>query len=339
MKKISFVFLFIMLHKLSFSQKRTLDSLFASGDTTAVMDSLMKDFDLFLDSLTAPKSFLNISIGAGNGIFSFENKNSVYLSTERKIVFSPSIGYFHKSGLGLSATGFMISDQGALNMYQFSVSPSYDLIRPSFSSGISYTHYMNKDSVSFYLTPLQHELFAYFSYKKWWLRPSINFAYGWGSKTSYEKIKRKLLAKLLTERRRGRLDIDPGGLMSRNEESIQDFSLTVSLRKDFNWYDVLGKNDNVSFIPVLMLTSGTQSFGFNTSYSYQFRSVRINSLPSNQQLSDKSDFRPQSASLVLRGSYMKGKVLVQPQVLFDYYLPEGDDKFNTAFSITAGISF
>jgi hypothetical protein len=337
MKKVSFVFLFIMLQKLSFSQKGTLDSLFASGDTTAVMDSLMKDFDLFLDSLTAPKSFLNISIGAGNGIFSFENKNSVYLSTERKIIFSPSIGYFHKSGLGLSTTGFMISDQGALNVYQFSVSPSYDLIRPSFSSGVSYTHYMNKDSVSFYLTPLQHELFAYFSYKKWWLRPSINFAYGWGSKASYEKIKRRLRAKLLTQLRR--LGLNPGNLMIKNEESIQDFSLTVSLRKDFNWYNVLGKDDNIAFIPVLMLSSGTQNFGFNTSYSYQFRSVKINSLPSNQQLSDRSDFRPQSASLVLRGSYMKGKVLVQPQVLFDYYLPEGDDKFNMAFSITAGVSF
>lgn len=332
MKKVAFVFLFIMIQKLSFSQKGTLDSLFASGDTTAIMDSLMKDFDLFLDSLSAPKSFLNISLGAGNGIFSFEHKNSAYLSTERKIIFSPAIGYFHKSGLGLSATGFMIGDHGALNVYQFSVSPSYDLIRPSFSSGISYTHFLNKDSVNFYLTPLQHELFAYFSYKQWWLRPSINVAYGWGSKASYEERKKLRLARLLTQHRRSNVVI-------RNEESIQDFSMTVSLRKDFNWYDVLGKNDNISFMPVLMLTSGTQHFGFNTSYSYQFRSVRINSLPSNQQLSDKSGFTLQSASMVLRGSYMKGKVLVQPQVLFDYYLPEGEDKFNMAFSVTAGVSF
>lgn len=332
MKKVSFVLLFIAVQKLSFSQKGTLDSLFASGDTTAVMDSLMKDFDLFLDSLSAPKSFLHISIGAGNGIFSFENKNSVYLSTERKIILSPGIGYFHKSGLGFSATGFMMGEKGGLNLYQFAISPSYDLIKPAFSSGVSYTRYLHKDSVNFYLTPLQHELFAYFSYKKWWLRPSVSFAYGWGSKASYEKRKLFRKARLLTQLRRLNVVI-------RNEESIEDFSLTVSLRKDFNWYNVFGKNDNISFIPVIMLTSGTQNFGFNTSYSYQYRSVRINSLPSNQQISDKADFAPQSACVVLRGSYMKGKVLVQPQVFFDYYLPEGDDKFNMAFSVTAGLSF
>ena len=132
MKHLSFVLLFIIAQKWSFSQRGTLDSLFASRDTTAVMDSLMKDFDLFMDSLTAPKSFLNISIGAGNGFFSFENKNSVYLSTKRKIILSPGIGYFHKSGLGLSATAFMMNDNGGVNVYQFAFSPSYDLIRRSF---------------------------------------------------------------------------------------------------------------------------------------------------------------------------------------------------------------
>jgi len=187
MKQLSLVLLFLMvLQKTSFSQKGKLDSLFASGDTTAVMDSLMKDFDLFLDSLAAPKSFFNVSLGAGNGYFSFENKNSVYLTSRRKLILTPGIGYFHKSGLGLSATAFMLADNG-LSMYQMSFSPSYDLIRRAFSTGISYTRYVQKDSVDFYLTPVQNELFAYFSYKNWWIRPSVNIAYGWGSEASYEK--------------------------------------------------------------------------------------------------------------------------------------------------------
>jgi hypothetical protein len=330
MKQLAFVFLFIAIQQSVFSQKGKLDSLFASGDTTAIMDSLMKDFDLFLDSMTAPKSFLNIVMGVGNGYFSFENKNSTYLSNEKKLIFSPGIGYYHKSGLGIAATAYLLADNG-LNLYQMSFSPSYDLIRHSFSTGISYTRYAHKDSVDFYLTPVQNEVFAYFSYKNWWVRPSINFAYGWGSKSSYEKRRRTLLARLLTQKRRRFIQIT-------NEETVQDFSMTVSVRKDFDWYNVLGKKDNITFTPVIMLNSGTQNFGFNTSYSYSFAPVRTNSLPSNQQLSDKTDFGLQSASVVLRGSYMKGKLLIQPQVLFDYYLPEGTDKFNVAFSIMAGIS-
>jgi hypothetical protein len=330
MKQLAFVFLFMVVQKTSFSQTGKLDSLFASGDTTAIMDSLMKDFDLFLDSLSAPKSFFNISLGAGNGYFSFENKNSVYLSSARKLILSPGIGYYHKSGLGVSATAYLLADNG-LNLYQMSFSPSYDVIRRSFSTGVSYTRYAHKDSVDFYLTPVQNEVFVYFSYKNWWVRPSINFAYGWGSKASYEKRKRTLLARLLTQNRRRFIRIT-------NEESVQDLSMTVSVRKDFDWYNVLGKKDNITFTPVLMLTSGTQNFGFNTSYSYNFAPIRVNSLPSNQQLSDNTAFAAQSASLVLRGSYMKGKLLIQPQVLFDYYLPAADDKFNMAFSIMAGIS-
>jgi len=124
----------------------------------------------------------------------------------------------------------------------------------------------------------------------------------------------------------------------RNEETVQDLALTFSVRKDFDWYGVLSKKDNITFTPVIMLTCGTQNFGFNTSYAYNFPVIRKNSLPSNQQLSESTAFTAQSASMVLRGSYLRGKVLVQPQVLFDYYLPAGDDKFNVAFSIMAGIS-
>ena len=72
------------------------------------------------------------------------------------------------------------------------------LSRGSFSTGISFSKYISKDSLSFYTTPIQNEFFAYFSYKKWWLRPSISVSYGWGSKTEYEKRKHKLEQKTFT---------------------------------------------------------------------------------------------------------------------------------------------
>ena len=125
-----------------------------------------------------------------------------------------------------------------------------------------------------------------------------------------------------------------------NEETVTDLSLTVSLRKDFNWYDVLSTDDNVSLTPVILLNSGTQNYGFNTSYTYTLpTAIRINATPSNSKVSEQTEFAPQSLSLVLRTAYLKGKFMIQPQVLFDYYLPQAEDKFNTVFAVTASVSF
>jgi hypothetical protein len=91
-----------------------------------------------------------------------------------------------------------------------------------------------------------------------------------------------------------------------------------------------------------MLTAGTQNYGFNTSYSYDFSPVRANSLPSNKDISDNTQFAMQSASLAFRGSYLKGRFLLQSQILFDYFLQDtqdSDSRLNTVYSITAGISF
>lgn len=337
MKSFSIVMLLALLvtfanHDVN-AQKNRIDSLFMNSDTTSVIDSLMKDFDKFLDSIAAPKSFFNISAGAGTGIFSFEDKNSVFLTSEKKLILSPSLGYFHKSGFGISATGYMINENNKLNFYQYVFTPSFDVIKRSFSTGISFSKYFNKDSLSFYTTPIQNEIFAYFSYKKWWLQPSLSFSYGWGSKTEYEKKQYNIYRRLLLQSNRYYITI-------KNQESINDLSLTLSLRKDFNWYDVLAKDDNITFTPVVLFNSGTQNFGFNTSYTYTLpAAIRVNSTPGNSNITSRTEFAPQSISMVLRSSYLKGKFMLQPQVLFDYYLPQAENRFNTVFSVMAGLNF
>jgi len=306
-----------------------------SRDTTAVLDSLMKDFDAFLDSLSAPHSFFNISLGAGTGYFSFENKSTFVTTTEKKLIISPSMGYFHKSGFGISGTAFMINDNTGLNFYQVAFSPSYDLIKRKFSTGLSYTRYFNKDSLEFYTTPIQNELFGYFTWKRLWVRPTINFSYGWGSKSSYEQRKLTRYSRILSAYNSYYITV-------KNQETIQDFSVTASLRKNFDWYNVLGKGDNVTLSPAILLNAGTQTFGFNTSYTYSFSAIRANSLPSNNDISDNTQFALQSLSFVLRGSYLQGRVLIQPQILFDYSLIDYQDelpKFNMVFFITASFTF
>jgi len=332
---VSILLCIILLWQDSFAQSGKIDSLFQSRDTTAVLDSLMKDFDKFLDSLSAPKSFFNIALGIGTGYFSFEDKGSFVTNTEKKLIISPSLAYYHKSGFGLSATAFMINANSGLNFYQVAFSPSYDLIRKKYSTGISYTRYINKDSLEFYTTPIQNELFAYFAYKKFWVRPTINVSYGWGSNASYQKRKLFRLSRILAGSNQYYVTI-------KNKETVQDLSMTFSLRKSFDWYNVLGKGDGIGISPALLLNAGTQTFGFNTSYTSNFSGITANSLPSNSDISDNSQFALQSLSFVLRGSYMKGKFLVQPQVLFDYSLVDYQDelpKFNTVFFITLNYSF
>ena len=335
MKKLLVLLVLIVAMQPAFSQKGgKLDSLFLKGDTTAIMDSLLKDFDSYLDSLTGHKSFFTANMGIGTGFFSFNEKNSVTVNTKRKLIFSPSVGYFHKSGLGIAASAYALLNNG-MKFYQYSFSPSYDCIKKSFSAGIAYTRYITKDSLDFYTTPIQNELFTYFSYKKWWLRPTISLSYGWGSKAEYQKREATRLLRLLEERNRYFVTV-------KNVTSVRDFSATFSLRKDFDWYNVLKKTDNITFTPIAMLNAGTQTYGFNTSYSYNFSPVRANSLPSNKDISDNSQFAFQSACIAFRGSYLKGRFLLQSQVLFDYFLQDvqdSDSKLNTVYSITAGLSF
>lgn len=303
------------------------------SDTTAVLDSLMEDFDDYLDSISKRRSMFFVGVGVGTGFFSFENKNNVFISTEKKLIVSPSLGYYHKSGFGISASAYALTHNNKFGFYQFALSPSYDLISKAVSTGIAYSHYFNKDSLDFYTTPIHNELFTYFSYKKWWMRPTISFSYGWGSNTEYEKQKYRLWSRQLQQMQDYYITV-------KNVESVTDFSITLSVRKDFNWYDVLGKNDNITLTPVLLVFGGTQQFGFNTSYSYTFNPVRVNSLPSNNSASDQTSFAAQSAGAIIRASYMKGKFLLQPQVLFDYYLqPTESNPFNTVFSVNLSVAF
>ncbi len=315
------------------AQQTALDSLFARGDSTAILDSLLKDFDAYLDSLTKPRSFFSVNMGIGNGYFSFENKNSVFLSNSQRLIVTPSAGYYHKSGLGITATGFLLLDADNTQFYQFAVTPSYDYIgNKKLGFGFAFTRYFEKDSLPFYTTPIGNELFGYFTYKKWWIRPTVSVSYGWGSKTEYQQ-KQTLIWRERLQR------YDRGFVYIKNEESVKDFATIFSIKHDFDFYRVFTKKDGFTITPVILFTASTQSFGFNTSYQYSINAFRANLLPSNQNISDQSLYKPQSFTFILRTDYNVGKFFLMPQLLLDYYIPETEKHLNTGYSLTAGFNF
>jgi len=305
-------------------------------DSTVDYDQLLQDMETFLDSISLPHSYLLGSLAVGRGFFNYTSKSTALLETRKNFTYVPTLGFFHKSGLSLVGTGNIVNDDNnKLNLYQIAVSPGYDYLEnKDLATGITYTRFFTKDTLSFYTTPLQNELFAYFTYRKWWIRPTVALSYGWGSRTDY--VEREELIQDLRLRRSGVTRIN-------SKESISDFSIITSLRHDFYWLGVFSYKDHFRITPQLAFISGTQKFGFNQSantYATILRTganVLYNS--ENVYLDDKLDFQPLSLTMFVRGEYSIGKFFVQPQIVFDYYFPTDQGNFSTLFSVNLGMIF
>ena len=306
-----------------------------NADSLAYYDDLFNELDNFIDSITAPRTMFLVNVGVSSNFLNYTAKDDVDLTAQRRIIFSPSIGYYHKSGLGINTSALVVNDEGNLNPYQFMVTGSYDYINNSaFTTGISGTHYFTKDSLSFYTSPLQNEVGAYFTYRKMWLKPSLSVSYGWGSRSDYEEREEYITS----------LRLRPAGYTRINtEEKINDFSLTTSVRHDFYWLDLLGENRVLRLTPQLVFVSGTQKFGFNQSTSSAISTKpngkRVVYDSQNVQLDDNVTFQPLSLTAFIKSELSFGKFFIQPQIAFDYYFPGREKNFNTGFVFNAGLIF
>ncbi len=319
-----------------FSQTTTRDTVpvpsqeISDIDTSFDYDELLNEMDIFLDSLLMPRSYFLASISAGSGYFNHSKRINSNLETVKKIVYTPIAGYYHKTGMGLTLTGNITDDGQKLNLYQFSISPSFDFIQNrDWVGGISYQRYFTKDSLPFYTSPLENEFNAYFAWRKSWLQPGITASYGWGSRSEYEKQKRYI--RLLRLRRRGYI------IVTNTNEEISDFSVAAVVRHSFYWMSILKNNDYIKFTPQIAFSAGTQKFGFNrTTSTYPLRN-RASLLYNTGDviIDDNLKFQPLSVSFYLRPEYNIGKFFVQPQFILDYYLPA--ENLTALFSLNAGI--
>lgn len=304
-------------------------------DSSIDYDMLLEEMESFLDSLIAPRSYFLGSAAFGKGYFNTFSKSDVFLETSQRLTLTPTVGYFHKGGLSLMATGNFVHNENKLNFYQLSLSPGYDYLKNrKLATGISYTKFFTKDSLSFYTTPIQNELYAYFIYRKWWMKPMIALSYGWGSRSDY--MIRESYIQDLRLRRRGFTRVN-------SEETVADLSLNTSIRHDFYWLKIFSHKDHFRLTPQVSFVSGTQKFGFNQSANTYATIVRTGAnvlyTSDNVYLDDKLEFQPLSLTLFLRGEYSIGKFFLQPQLIFDYYFPTDQHNFNTLFSMNAGVSF
>lgn len=304
-------------------------------DSTLDYDLLMQDMESFLDSITSPRSYLMGNLAIGKGYYSFTGKSDYSIETAQKLSYTPAIGYFHKGGLSITAAGNIINSNNKLNLYQFSVTPGYDYLdNRELATGIAVTKFFTKDSLPFYTTPLQNELYGYFTYRKWWLRPTVALSYGWGSRSDY--MERESAIQDLRLRRAGLIRIN-------SKETISDFSLITSVRHDFYWLNIFSYKDHFRLTPQVSFISGTQKFGFNQSANTYATVIRTgtNILYNSEDiyLDDHLEFQPLSLTMYVRGEYTFGNIFIQPQLVLDYYFPSTDKKFSTFFSFNVGFVF
>ncbi|RYZ23932.1 MAG: hypothetical protein EOO16_02955 [Chitinophagaceae bacterium] len=311
------------------------DSAHVFIDSTAYYDDLFSDMESFLDSVLSPRTFVLAEVGISQAFFNYVQPGDYDLEARRKTTYTPSFGYYHKSGFGASASATIVNDGEKLNAFQYLATASYDYLDSrDFGAGGSYSHYFTRKNLPFYTTPLQNELSAYFSWKRWWVRPALLVSYGWGSRSAYEEREAYIIS----------LRLRPDGFTRiRTDEKVSDFSTALSLRHDFYFLNAGLKASALRLTPQLVFTAGTQKFGFNQNANTYgtTRATNINELVAteNQYLDDQLYFQPLSIAASVKLEWTWKFFLLQPQYVANYYFPAGSKGFLGIFRFNAGLIF
>ncbi|MBA2329788.1 MAG: hypothetical protein H0V91_09225 [Flavisolibacter sp.] len=314
-----------------------------NADSTLYYNELFTELESFLDSISAPRNMLIVNVGLSNNFINSKTVNQT-VESNRRLILSPSIGFYSKSGLGINLASF-INDVGTnWNLYQWLGTASYDYLKgEKFLTGINYTRFFTKDSVAFYVSPLENEFSAYLMYKPSNFKPSLTASYGWGTMEDFKKGE-QFIDVLKKGRGRGLGNLPPIGESDTiTTQKINDFTLSASVRRDYVWLRLLGKNNVTRLIPQLTFTSGTQRFGFNqTSNSYKISPNNKNNVlynTDNVELEDNLGFQPLSLAFMLRSEISFGKFYLQPQFITDYYFPAKEQNLLVGFRINTGFIF
>jgi len=294
-------------------------------DSIEILTHLMN----MLDSSDSPSSNAFVNLGIGNRLYSIKNNALNAYQSSNKLIYSPSVGYTHKSGLGLTTGANLLNEGNGIAVSQYSVSPSFGLVgNENIDFSISYTHYFVKNKFSPFSSPIQNDFYTSFSYLKSWFQPGVAVGFSNGE---YKDARYK--------------DTVIAGINRSFYDSVtyklNAFSLMFTLGHQFLWYEVLDQADGLALTPTLMVNagSGKTAISHNTNAINLFRILNKRGKITRLQ---EFDFAVQSIGLNIDMRYMIGKFYLQPQLYFDYYLPalDADSKrFSQLFTFNLGYTF
>ncbi|MEO5892500.1 MAG: hypothetical protein ABIQ31_19790 [Ferruginibacter sp.] len=291
---------------------------------------ILNDLMSLLDSSDSRVSYALVNMSIGNKLFSLNNYAlNAKQSNTSVIIYSPSVGYFHKSGFGLTAGANLLKDVDGFGANQYSVSPSYDLTgNKDINFGISYTHYFVKNKFSAFSSPVQNDFFTSFIYKKTWLRPGIGLGYATGE---YKEAKYK--------------DSVINNIQRHFHDSVtyklKAFSIMATASHQFLWYGVLNNSDGVALTTTVTANAGSAKIAI----SHKTNALLLFNILNKRGRIPKfqnNKFEMQSVGINLDLIYSIGDLSFEPQLYTDYYLPatESNSKRITAvFAINIGYAF
>ncbi len=340
-------FLFVSIRPSSFSQVSKFDENELKSELDLLKgDTLMTELKNLLGSMYKPESFFSANLAFSNRLFSTKNNAlNIQQASTGQSAFLPSVSYFHKTGFGLTATGFIrrldTLDKGP-SFYQLAISPSYDYIGDKFIAGVSYTNYVKTVSNEDFATPFTHEVYAYAQLRKSIVRPFI--ALGWAS-GSYEDVTIRRF------RDRG----DNILISDTSKVYLNDFSTIFGLSHTFSFQNVISKNDLITFVPSLNLIAELQNYkvtpiGFGVIGDLDDDDddeddddkVDIERIRKRFNLNPKtvSKFSLQTLAFSANANWYKSSYSVTAGYFMGYYFNNlNTSKFAHFFNLTLGVTF
>ena len=335
--RISIFVLSLFLSSFSFAQSNisNADSASTYSELSSVKnDSLLLELRSLLDSMNKPVSFFSFYTSVSNRLYSTKNNafNAQQYSNSGMAV-SPSISYYHKTGLGISATSYMRTIDGQFSLYQTALSPSFDKINKKIMYGVAYSYYLKKmSSVS---TPYEHEVYAYLQGRNKWLRPSL--AFGW-AEGEYKDISVVPI----------KMNGNYRWISDTSKVTLNDLSLIAGLSHSFVFDHIFTKKDALTFVPQVNVIGGMQSFGIKSTMKIPERPEReinddrirkIYRLRTNAN-STTSQVSLQTIALSANITYIKDAVSFSTGYFLGYYLNNtAGNRLCHIFNVSAGLTF
>lgn len=296
-------------------------------------EEILKD----LKDLESSNNF-RVGAGFGNKIISTHNNSLNSQQNNTAFIFTPSIAYFHNSGLSLSASAYGLQNNGTFNFSQFAINPAYDYTKgKDVNLSLSYTHYFVSNEYNTIVTPIKNDFYGGITAKNTWLKPGVEIGYASGE---YKNI-----TNVDTTLRVGGTPIHYK-FFDTSMIKTSSFSLTATLEHSFRFSGLISDDDVLSFVPQFLVNfgSGKEQITRSTSGNYALilNKKRLNKrkLNNKNQGTSKSPFSFESIGLNLNTEYSVGSFSIEPNVYLDYFIPStSSKKFTQVYSINFYYSF
>lgn len=320
----------------AFSQNVVIDTAAIRADLASMnKDSLVRELKGLFDSSAKTKSFFATYLSVSNRLFSNINNALNTQQTSSNVAITPSVSYYHKSGLGINTTAYLRPTSVSGGLYQMAITPSFDHIGNKTMYGISYTKYAKIDASNTFVTPYDDEVYGYIQDRMTWLRPSLTLGWASGSYNDISVIPIRVSGNVIL-------------VKDTSKITINDFSSILGVSHSFKFSDVFSNGDMLTIMPQISIIGGIQQYqaeSISVGFSFGIRTKeddlkRIRERYNLRSASTVSSFMLQTAAASLNLSWYKGAFSFSGGYFAGYYFQSATNtQWGHIFNVSLGLTF